>query len=111
MFGSILTLFVLPWLDTSRVRSAFFRPVYKWIFWVLVVDCFLLGYVGAHKPEGAFVILGRIGTIYYYLHFWILIPLIGIFERPLPLPASISEAVLKKPPAAAQAAGAAMGHH
>src|ERR1700733_7002395 len=36
MFGSLLTLFLLPWLDTSRVRSAFFRPVYKWVFWLLV---------------------------------------------------------------------------
>jgi ubiquinol-cytochrome c reductase cytochrome b/c1 subunit len=111
MFGSILTLFVLPWLDTSRVRSAFFRPVYKWIFWLLFANCIMLGIVGAHKPEGTYVILVRIGTIYYFLHFGILIPLIGIFERPLPLPASISEAVLKKPPAAASAAGAAMGHH
>jgi ubiquinol-cytochrome c reductase cytochrome b/c1 subunit len=104
-------LFILPWLDTSRVRSAFFRPVYKWIFWFLVIDCFLLGYVGAHKPEGFYVILGRICTIYFYLHFYILIPLIGIFERPRPLPASIAEAVLKKPPATSSPAGAAMGRH
>src|SRR6202167_4427659 len=53
MFGSILTLFLLPWLDTSRVRSAFFRPVYKWVFWLLVIDAIVLGVVGAHKPEGS----------------------------------------------------------
>ena len=94
MFGSILTLFLLPWLDTSRVRSAFFRPIYKWMFWLLVLDCFALGFVGAHRPEGWYVVLGRFATAYYFLHFWILMPIVGKLERPLPLPASISAAVL-----------------
>ncbi|HUB97506.1 MAG TPA: cytochrome b N-terminal domain-containing protein [Stellaceae bacterium] len=111
MFGSIITLFLVPWLDTSRVRSAFFRPVYKWVFWVLVFDCLVLGWVGAHRPEGIYVIEGRLATIYFYLHFYILMPLIGIFERPLPLPTSIAEAVLKKHPAAPAPASAAMGRH
>ena len=111
MFGSLLTLFLLPWLDTSRVRSAFFRPVYKWVFWLLVVDALLLGYVGAHRPEGMNILLGRIGTFYYFFHFYVLFPLIGWFERPLPLPTSISAAVLAKHQAHAPAAGAAMGKH
>jgi ubiquinol-cytochrome c reductase cytochrome b subunit len=96
MFGSIATLFLLPWLDTSRIRSAFFRPVYKWVFWLLVIDVLVLGYVGANRPEGAFILMGRIATFYYFLHFYIFFPLIGWFERPLPLPASISAAVLHK---------------
>ena len=52
MFSSILMLFVLPWLDTSPVRSATFRPIYKKIFWLLVIDVLMLGYVGAHPPAG-----------------------------------------------------------
>ncbi|HXP30339.1 MAG TPA: cytochrome b/b6 [Stellaceae bacterium] len=96
MFGSILVLFVLPWLDTSRVRSAYFRPVYKWVFWLLVADVIALGIVGAHRPEGWYVIVGRIATFYYFLHFLVLFPLIGKLERPLPLPTSISAAVLQK---------------
>ncbi|HUZ72748.1 MAG TPA: cytochrome b N-terminal domain-containing protein [Stellaceae bacterium] len=96
MFGSILTLFLLPWLDTSRVRSAFFRPIYKWLFWFLVVDCFVLGWVGAHRPEGLFIVIGRIATFYYFFHFYVLFPFIGKFERPLPLPTSITAAVLAK---------------
>ncbi len=111
MFGSLLTLFLLPWLDTSRVRSAFFRPVYKWVFWLLVFDAFVLGYVGHNRPEGFFIVLGRIGTFYYFFHFYILFPLIGWFERPLPLPTSISAAVLAKHHPPAPAAGAAMGKH
>jgi ubiquinol-cytochrome c reductase cytochrome b subunit len=95
MFGAIGVLFILPWLDRSRVRSATFRPVYKWFFWVLVLDCLLLGYVGANKPEGMFLIYGRVATLWYFFHFLILVPLLGVFERPRPLPTSISSAVLK----------------
>ncbi|MGE5203001.1 MAG: cytochrome b [Acidobacteriota bacterium] len=95
MFGSIGVLFILPWLDTSRVRSAKFRPIYKWVFWLLVIDAFVLGYVGAHRPEGHYIVMGRIGTLYYFFHFLILLPLLGKLERPLPLPASIGAAVLK----------------
>jgi len=101
LFGSIGVLFVLPWLDTSPVRSSRFRPVYKWFFWLLVIDAFVLGYCGAHRPEGFYVILGRAATLYYFFHFLILLPLLGKIERPRPLPASISSAVLKSAPPAA----------
>src|SRR5512144_149545 len=93
MFWSILILLFLPWLDRSPVRSARFRPLYKQFFWIFLADCFLLGYVGANPPEGYFVLLGQIGTAYYFAHFLIVIPLLSFVERPLPLPASISAAV------------------
>jgi ubiquinol-cytochrome c reductase cytochrome b subunit len=94
MFSSVFILFVLPWLDTSRVRSARFRPVYKWVFWLLVIDAIALGWVGANPPEGIVVTVGQIATLYYFVHFLVLFPLIGKLERPLPLPISISAAVL-----------------
>jgi quinol-cytochrome oxidoreductase complex cytochrome b subunit len=94
MLGAILVLFALPWLDTCKVRSATFRPIYKWLFWVLVLDCFLLGYVGNHKPEGMFVMLGRVATFYYFFHFLVLLPLLARKEKTLPLPESIAKAVL-----------------
>ena len=94
MFGSILILFVVPWLDTSNVRSAYFRPVYKWVFWLLVIDVIVLGWVGTHPPEGLYVVVGRVATFYYFSHFLILMPLIGKIERPLSLPTSIAKAVL-----------------
>ena len=99
MFSSLLLLFVLPWLDTSRVRSATFRPIYKKIFWLLVIDVLTLGYVGAHPPAGTIVVIGQIATFYYFFHFLILIPLIGKIERPRPLPTSIGAAVLPAPAA------------
>ncbi|MBM3623085.1 MAG: cytochrome b [Alphaproteobacteria bacterium] len=96
MFGAIAVLYILPWLDTARVRSARFRPIYKWFFWVLVLDCFILGYCGANPPEGYFVPLSQVATLYYFFHFLILLPVLGKLERPLPLPNSIAESVLKK---------------
>jgi ubiquinol-cytochrome c reductase cytochrome b subunit len=96
MFGAIAVLFVLPWLDTSRVRSCTFRPIYKWFVFLLVADVFLLGYCGAHPPEGWYVPAARLGTAYYFFHFLVLLPILGKIERPLPLPSSIAEAVLKK---------------
>jgi ubiquinol-cytochrome c reductase cytochrome b/c1 subunit len=93
-FGSLLLLFIVPWLDTSRVRSATFRPIYKWVFWLLPIDVLALGYVGANPPAGLVVTIGQIATIYYFVHFLILLPLLGKIERPRPLPISIAEAVL-----------------
>jgi quinol-cytochrome oxidoreductase complex cytochrome b subunit len=110
MFGSILLQFVLPWLDSSPVRSGQFRPRFKIFFWLLVVDCLVLGYVGAHRPEGIYVIMGRIATAWYFLHFLIILPFLGKFERTLPLPTSIAQAVLKRGGAPA-VSGARMEKH
>jgi ubiquinol-cytochrome c reductase cytochrome b/c1 subunit len=96
MFGAILILFLLPWLDTSRVRSCTFRPIYKWFMFVLVADVVVLGICGAHPPEGWYVPVSRVATFYYFAHFLIVLPVLGKIERPLPLPPSIADAVLKK---------------
>ena len=95
MFASILILFALPWLDRSTVKSAKFRPIYKQAFWLLVLDCIVLGWIGANPPEGMFLVIGRIATAYYFLHFIVFVPLMGIFEKTRPLPASIAEPVLR----------------
>ena len=87
MFGSILVLFVLPWLDTSPVRSARVPADLQVArSGCCVVDCVVLGWVGAHRPEGIWVVLGRVATLYYFLHFLVILPMLGKFERPLPLP-------------------------
>ena len=97
MISAILILFALPWLDTSKVRSATFRPIYKKFFWFLLIDVVILTWVGGSPAEGHFILIGRLATIYYFAHFIIFMPIIGIIETPKPLPNSISEAVLKKP--------------
>ncbi len=96
MFAAIGVLFILPWLDTSKVRSAVFRPLYKQFFWIFVLVCIGLGYLGAKPPEGGYVIAARLLTAYYFLHFLVILPILGLIERPRKLPASISEAVLAK---------------
>ena len=100
MFGSILILFLLPWLDTSKVRSAVYRPIYRQFFWILVLVCIGLGYLGSKPPEGWYVTASRILTFWYFFHFLVILPLLGLLETPKPQPSSISEAVLaKKKPA------------
>jgi ubiquinol-cytochrome c reductase cytochrome b subunit len=94
MFSSILVLFVLPWLDRSPVRSGRFRPVFRIFFWILVLDTIVLGVVGANPPEGNWILFGRIATIWYFVHFLIVLPLLSRLERPRPLPISISQSVL-----------------
>jgi ubiquinol-cytochrome c reductase cytochrome b subunit len=108
MFGSIFVLFVLPWLDTSPVRSMKFRPLARPFFWVFGASCILLGFCGANPPEGIWVVLSRVGTAYYFLYFLVILPVLGKLERPLPLPASISQRVLGGGPVPAAAANQPM---
>ena len=95
MFASILVLFVLPWLDHSPVRSARFRPLYKQFYWLLIIDCVILGVCGAKPAEAPWTYIAQAATAYYFLHFLVIIPLLGFFEKTRPLPTSISEPVLK----------------
>jgi ubiquinol-cytochrome c reductase cytochrome b/c1 subunit len=95
LFSSILLLAFLPWLDTSRVRSANYRPLYRQFFWIFVVVCIGLGWLGSKPAEGGYVIASRILTAWYFIHLLIVLPLLGFLETPKPLPNSISESVLK----------------
>ena len=95
MFGSILLLFFLPWLDTSPVRSANYRPTYRIFLIILVIDVLVLGYVGGAEPIARNVLMGQIASAYYFLHFLVILPVVSAMERPRPLPNSITEAVLK----------------
>ncbi|HLY45223.1 MAG TPA: cytochrome b/b6 [Stellaceae bacterium] len=108
--GSIFILFLVPWLDTSPVRSARFRPVYRVVSFLLPIDVIALGYVGSQPPEGWVVALGQVATFYYYFHFLILMPVLGKWERPRPLPISIAAAVLEGNPSAFAAATPTEGH-
>jgi len=107
MFGSILVLFVLPWLDTSKVRSMRYRPAAKMFFFIFIAVCLVLGYLGGKPAEGSYVLYAQIATAYYFSFFLLILPLLGFMETPKPLPRSISESVLKTPkPGGAAPAGA-----
>jgi ubiquinol-cytochrome c reductase cytochrome b/c1 subunit len=96
LLASIVILAFVPWLDTSRVRSATYRPLYRQFFWILVLAFIGLGWLGSKPAEGGYVIAARILTAYYFIHFIIILPLLGLIETPKPLPRSISDAVLGK---------------
>ena len=96
MVSAIAILAFLPWLDTSKVRSAKYRPLYKQFYWLFIADVILLGYLGSQVSSGIYLIVGRIATAYYFMHFIIVMPLLGFFEKTKPLPKSISEPVLTK---------------
>ena len=94
MFSAVAVLFILPWLDTHKVRSAQFRPYYKQFFWLFFVNCFVLGWVGAMPAEGIYVTISRIATAYYFIFFLVIMPLLSKFERGRVLPSSIASSVL-----------------
>jgi ubiquinol-cytochrome c reductase cytochrome b subunit len=120
MFSAIAVLFVLPWLDTSKVRSMRYRPAIRPYFFIFILTCLVLGYCGAHEPAEAviphvttfqlgdydlntMVWLSRVAALYYFVYFLVITPVMGLTETPLPLPESISEPVLSHPAAKAAA--------
>jgi len=94
MLSAILILAALPWLDTSKIRSAVFRPLYRQFYWILVIDVLVLGYVGAMPAEGLYLLIARVATTYYFTHFLIILPLLGFKEKTIPLPLNINEPIL-----------------
>jgi quinol-cytochrome oxidoreductase complex cytochrome b subunit len=114
MFGSIGILFILPWLDTSKVRSMRFRPSARMFFIFFLIDCMILGLCGSNAPDAtvipggigfqladyninSFVWLSRVAVLYYFGYFILITPLLGILEKPLPVPDTISSPVLPGP--------------
>ena len=100
MFGAIAVLFVLPWLDTSKVRSGKYRPLFKWFFWIFLANAVLLGWLGSRPAEQPYIIIAQCATAYYFAHFLIILPLLGKYETPIKQPASISQSVLRSKGAA-----------
>ena len=110
MFGSVLILVLVPWLDTSKVRSARYRPIYKQVYWFFIIDCIVLGWVGFNSPDAmfmgavSFLRIGQVATAYYFLHLLVVLPVLGKVERPRSPPDSISAAVTKESNAVTEAA-------
>jgi ubiquinol-cytochrome c reductase cytochrome b subunit len=91
MFGSIAVLALVPWLDTSSVRSGRYRPSFKWWFWLLGIDFMVLMWAGARPAEGIYPYIALLGSAYWFAYFLVILPLLGIFEKPLPTPATIED--------------------
>jgi ubiquinol-cytochrome c reductase cytochrome b subunit len=91
MFGAIVVMALAPWLDTSSVKSGRYRPMFKWWFWLFVVNFFVLMWAGAMPAEGIYPYIALIGSAYWFAYFLIILPLLGVIEKPLPQPATIEE--------------------
>ena len=102
MFGAIAVLALVPWLDTSTVRSGRYRPWFKRWFAVLCVDFVVLMWVGSMPAEGIYPWISLIGATYWFVHFLIILPLLGAFETALPPPATIEEEFKSHYPHAAE---------
>ena len=83
MLGSILVLFLIPFTNTSYVRNTTFRPIFKIFFWLFIADFLILTWIGQKPVRKAFIFVGQIATVYYYVFFLILIPLVGKLETAL----------------------------
>src|SRR6056297_3063872 len=91
MFGSIVVMALAPWLDTSSVRSGRYRPMFKWWFALFVVNFFVLMWAGAMPAEGIYPYIALIGSAYWFAYFLVILPLLGVIEKPDPQPSTIEE--------------------
>jgi ubiquinol-cytochrome c reductase cytochrome b subunit len=81
MFASLLILFLLPYLNTSDIRSSFFRPIHRLFFWLFILDYLILGWIGGCAPETPYLEIGQIATLFYFLYFTSVLPILGILEK------------------------------
>ena len=59
-----------------------------------MVEVLFLGYVGAMPEKGLYLLIARVATAYYFLHFLLILPILGLKEKTLPVPLSITEPIL-----------------
>ena len=83
MAAAILVLFLLPYLNTSRIRSSTFRPIFKKFYWLFVVCVLLLSWIGGIPVQEPYYTIGQIATLFYFTFLLLLIPVIGMIENTL----------------------------
>ena len=76
-----VSLLILPFIHTSQIRSSSFRPLHRKLFFLLVADCLLLGWIGCQPVEDPYVLIGQIASIYFFLYFLVAMPLLGKVEQ------------------------------
>ncbi len=81
MFASLLILLLLPYLNLTIIRSSSFRPLHKQIFWIFILNFWILGWIGGCSPETPYLEIGQISTFFYFFYFLLLIPFLGYLEK------------------------------
>ncbi|EGV51197.1 MULTISPECIES: cytochrome b [sulfur-oxidizing symbionts] len=91
MFGSILVMFFLPWLDRSPVKSIRYKGgLYKVVLGLFVVDFIVLGYLGTQPTTDLYKLMAQIGTIYYFA-FFLLMPIYSKMDKTKPVPERVTQ--------------------
>lgn len=83
MVGGIAINLLLPVLNTSNIRSSFFRPLHKVIFWIFIANFLLLGEIGELPVEDPYILMGQICTLFYFSYYFLILPGLGLLERVL----------------------------
>jgi ubiquinol-cytochrome c reductase cytochrome b/c1 subunit len=104
LLSAIVVLVFIPWLDRSPVKSAKYRPAYRFFFWVFVAIGIGLGYLGSQEPTEGLALIARILTFGYFAFFLIIMPILSFTEKTKPIPTSIADAVLTRTKTAVAAA-------
>ena len=91
MFGAIAVMALAPWLDTSSVRSGRYRPKFKIWFALLCIDFVVLGWVGAQSTDFPYDWISLIAATYWFAYFLVILPLLGVIEKPDTPPATIED--------------------
>jgi len=104
VFAAIVVLAFIPWLDRSPVKSAKYRPSYRFFFWIFIAICIGLGYLGSQEPTEGLALIARILTFGYFAFFLIIMPILSFTEKTKPIPTSIADAVLTRTKTAVAAA-------
>jgi ubiquinol-cytochrome c reductase cytochrome b subunit len=122
--GALGVLFVLPWIDTSKVKSMRYRPTARIYFFIWIFFSLVLGWCGSQEPDGQIISglagpvfidydinsvtwLSRISSLYYFAYFLVILPVLGLTETTLPVPDSLYTPVLSHPPGLPAGAAAA----
>jgi quinol-cytochrome oxidoreductase complex cytochrome b subunit len=80
MISAILVLLLLPVINTSKVRSSKFRPIFGIAYWFLVSDFLILGWIGQKPVESPYIEIGMAATVFYFVFLLVLVPVIGLLE-------------------------------
>lgn len=74
-------LLALPWLHTSPLRSAHWRPIYRVGYWLLMADALLLSWIGQQPVEDPYILVGQLASVYFFLFFLVVVPASGVVEH------------------------------
>ena len=83
MGGAIAVLFLIPFNNTSDIRNTTYRPIFKVFYWTLISSWVVLTWLGQCPVEDIFALVGQLVTVYYYLFFIVVVPVVGKIESAL----------------------------